>query len=82
MLSEEQMNYICDFAFKLMSRAVEKMNDGVIDAVPLEDDNFKCCAYCDYKGLCYFDESFNCKTKKVVKVKNISELKNIIEKEN
>lgn len=82
LLSEEQMNYICDFAFKLMSRAVEKMNDGVIDAVPLEDDNFKCCAYCDYKGLCYFDESFNCKTKKVVKVKNISELKNIIEKEN
>lgn len=40
-------------------RIAEKMSDGNISITPVIDKKKNACAYCDYKGICFFDTKYS-----------------------
>ncbi len=52
-----QINKICETAYKTMKKALEKMISGNIDINPYAIGNSTACDYCPYNNICSFEQS-------------------------
>lgn len=56
-VSPEDFEILTDFAKDLIKQIIENIKKGLIDLRPVrENKQIKECTYCDYRGICKFDE--------------------------
>ena len=79
LLTLDQFEYLTDFASNLMKSAIERVCDGEVAPLPLEYNNRKICSFCEYKGICGFDEMLGNSSKKVEKIYSIESMKKMQE---
>ncbi len=70
-LSNSDIAKVSDFVMDLVKESINKINGGEINPHPLDDT---ACRYCEYKGLCNFNEKYNNSYRRTIKVKSIEEL--------
>lgn len=52
--SNEKLQTLCDYAISMAERAVDNIDDGYIEPVPLDAKNDSC-KYCEYRNICKRD---------------------------
>ncbi len=59
LLTEQDLERFADYAIEMLKTAVKSIKDGNINVSPLKLGSHCACDYCDYRGLCRFDERLN-----------------------
>lgn len=59
MLSKDEFDCYMDYAAKVAGEGISEIQDGVI----LPSPSGSACLYCQYKGLCGYDEATDCRTR-------------------
>ncbi|MBR5899792.1 MAG: PD-(D/E)XK nuclease family protein [Clostridia bacterium] len=54
---ENVMQSLIDYAVKISEKTVKNMREGVIVSSPFVDDEKSACDYCDYKGMCDYNQA-------------------------
>ena len=72
-LSEDDFDYLLNYAIKKVEKAVNNITKGKISPSPLKDGQKLSCDYCEYRGLCNY---LNNNERKVIDIKTIEDLKN------
>ena len=54
-ISQEDFDYLLDFAIKQVSLSIDKILNGEILPYPICDNGKTVCEYCDYKALCNYE---------------------------
>ncbi len=59
LLTEQDLERFADYAIDMLKNAVNNIKDGNINVSPLNLGSHCACDYCDYRGICRFDERLN-----------------------
>lgn len=70
-LSNADILKVSEFVMDLVKESINKIDCGEINPHPLDDT---ACRYCEYKGLCNFNEKYNNAFRRTIRVRSIEEL--------
>lgn len=82
LLDENELNFLTDFAFEKVKKAVNNIANGIIELKPLKIKGFIACDYCDCQTICKFNKLYGNKYNELENVLTVSELKEISDFEN
>ena len=56
-IDKDDFDYLVDFAIKQVNIAITSITSGMITPRPIKSGQFKVCNFCEYKGLCNYQDN-------------------------